>query len=88
MIYDNESEFTGFKFQEMCSGYGVKLQPTTVTNLRSNSVVEMIHLTMRDMIRATVFEGKDWPQKLDVALQSVDWDICSTISTMSGYTPR
>ena len=56
-----------------------------VKNPKSNSVIERIHLTTGDMLRTTIFEGKNWPQELDVALQLVAWKIRSTINTMSGY---
>ena len=86
VIHDNGFEFTGYEFQEMCSSYGVKLQLKTVTTLRSNSVAERMHLTMGYMLRTTGFEGEEWPQKLNVALKSVAWAICYTISRISGYT--
>ena len=86
-VHDNGNEFTGFEFQEMCSSYGVKAQPTTVKNPRSNSVAERSHLTMGDMLRTMEFNGPTWKLEVNDALQSVAWAIRSTINTMSGYTP-
>ena len=71
----------------MCSSYRVKLQPTTVKSSRSNSVAEIMHLTIGDMLHTMMFEGKYLPQELDGALQLVAWTILSTISKMSGHTP-
>ena len=87
VVHDNGGEFTGFEFQEMCLSYGIQAVPTTVKNPRSNSVAERIHLTMGDMLRTMIFSGEDWEEELQTALQSVAWAICSTVSTISGYTP-
>ena len=69
-VHDNENEFTGFEFQEMCSSYGVKTQPTTVKNPRSNSVAERSQLTMGDMLRTMEFNGPTWKLEVNDALQS------------------
>ena len=68
VIHDNGTEFKGYKFQDMYSSYGVRLQPTTVKNPRSNLVAERIHLTMDDILHASFFEEEEWPQEFDVAL--------------------
>ena len=87
VIHDNGGEFTGFEFQEMMSSYGIKAVPTTVKNPRSNSIAERMHLTMGDMLRTMEFEGPDWKEEIDTALQSVAWAIRSTVSMTTGHTP-
>ena len=60
VIFDNGGESTGREFQELLDSYGIKAIPTTVKNLRANSHVERMHLTMGDILRTKVFEGDDW----------------------------
>ena len=87
VVHDNGGEFTGFEFQEMLSSYGIEAAPTTIKNPRSNSVAERMHLTMGDMLRTMEFEGPDWKEEINTALQSVAWAIRSTVSMTTGFTP-
>ena len=87
VIYDNGGEFTGNEFQELQQSYGITVLPTTVKNPRATSVAERVHLTVTDMLRCTIFEGEDWFTKLNCNPQSVTWDMRSTVSTATHYTP-
>ena len=87
IIYDNEGEFAGFEFQELCSSYGIKFQQTIVKNPRRKSIAEIMHLKMEDTLRTMEFVGTDWFSELDRALRAVVWAIHSTVSAASGYSP-
>ena len=70
---DNGGEFVGREFQELLSSYGIKHEPTTNLNPRSNGVKERMHLTMTDMLRTIKFKVTDakegtWRTEVDAAL--------------------
>ena len=63
VIYDSGGEFAGLEFQELLHSCGIKKKPITVKNPQANSIIENVHLTMADMLRA------ESPFKLDLRNQ-------------------
>ena len=55
MVHDNGNGFTGCELQILTETYGNHPKPTTAKITRSNTIVEIIHLIMVDMLRADNF---------------------------------
>jgi transposase InsO family protein len=50
IIHNNGAELTGAEFQEMLSLYNIEAKLTTGKNPTANSLVEQIHLTLKDQL--------------------------------------
>ena len=59
-VCDNGTEFTDWLFKRLIETYGIDPKPITLKNLRTNSKVEKIHLTMVDILRTASFAGTCW----------------------------
>ena len=53
MVHNNE--FMGYEFLEVLDSYGIKPKQTTVKNPTANAIMEQIHETLGEQLRATVF---------------------------------
>jgi hypothetical protein len=80
VVYGNGNEFVGQEFQEMLESYGIKPVATTVRNLKSNGVIEQVHLTMGDILRTMTFSGNDWFHDMQCTLDAVAWAIRTSIN--------
>lgn len=87
VIYNNGTEFTGHKFQELLDSYGIKPIPTTVRKPKSNGVIERVHLTMGDMLQTMTFSGSDWFTDMQHTLDVVAWAIHTTINPTIKHSP-
>ena len=87
MVHDNGGEFTGCEFQELLHSYGIQPVPTTVKTPTANAEVERIHLTKGDVLRMKVFEGDEWWEELDLALQAIAWAFRTNIPSTLDYSP-
>ena len=54
--YDPGSEFLGGDFQTVLATYGIKGHATTAKNPQANAVIERVHQTIGNCIRALVYE--------------------------------
>jgi len=52
-------------FQELLLSYGIESTPTTVKNPTAQSLVERLHLTMGDQLRATVYSADGWQDDMN-----------------------
>jgi transposase InsO family protein len=66
-VYNQGTEFTGAHFQATLCHHGIQAMPTTVKNPQANAVVECLHQTITNSMRA--------------ALQQLHHQTCSRIST-------
>ena len=57
--------FHGGGFQELLLSYGIESTPTTVKNPTAQSLVERLHLTMGDQLRATVYSADGWQDDMN-----------------------
>ena len=88
VVYDNGSEFVGYKFQELLDNYAILSVSTTVKNPRANSPVERLHLSIEDMLHnSQLFIGERWIIEQKGAIQAVVWAIHSTINSTTNHTP-
>jgi hypothetical protein len=55
--HNNSNKFTKIEFQEMLNSYGIKSKPTMVKHPTENAIVERIHGTLGDQLRATIFDN-------------------------------
>ena len=58
ITHGNEGEFVGEPFQKLFHSHGVKSTPTKVKNPQANAIIELLHLTLADVLRMSVFEGE------------------------------
>ena len=54
VIHDQGSEFTGSVFQELLVRTGIKSTPTTSRNPQGNSVIEVVHKSVGQVLRTLV----------------------------------
>jgi transposase InsO family protein len=78
VVHDNGNEFMGYEFQELLDSYGIEPKPTTVKNPTVNAILERIHGTLGEQLRATVF-GADWSNNVDTLIQACPFALCATI---------
>ena len=64
---------------------GIELKPAIVNNPGNNSNVESIYLIIGYIIRIDNLTGLHWQEEITALLQSVQWDLISTVHTTNGY---
>jgi hypothetical protein len=91
VIFDPGTEFKG-AFKEQLYRYGITPHPSSVKNPQSNAIVERVHQTIGDMLRALVYENP--PEDLlqatkivDDALSKVAYAARSSIHSTLGISP-
>jgi hypothetical protein len=85
--HDNGNAFMGEEFQELLISYGIESKPTTVKNPTAQSLVEWLHLTMGDQLRATVYSSDGWQDDVNTLIQAVAWALRTTVPSNSPYSP-
>ena len=76
----------GCEFQELLDSYGIEAKPTTVKNPSVNAIVERIHGTLGEQLRATVF-GADWSNDIDTLIQACAYALRATLLARGTYSP-
>ena len=90
--HDQGGEFIGPEFQRLLYDAGIISAPSTARNPQSNAVVERLHLTMGNSIRAqladanprTLTEAEDLMSKI---LQDTLYSVRANHSEATGYAP-
>ena len=85
--HDNGNEFMGEEFQELLSSYGIKSCPTTVKNPTAQTVVEHLHITIRNQLRTSLYQGDNWEEDIATLIQACAWAIRTTTPSNSALTP-
>ena len=87
VIYDSG----GVEFQELLHSCGIKKKPITVKNPQANSIIENVHLTMADMLRAEspfkLDPRNQWIDEVHMLLQSIAFALRNTISMTIKQSP-
>jgi transposase InsO family protein len=95
-IHDNGPEFVAQEFQDVLRYYGIKDAPTTSKNPQANSIIERVHLTMGNMLRALVLETRNHNQQplpadlndyIDTALSCTKQAINATVHSTTKESP-
>ncbi len=76
----------GCEFQELLDSYGIEAKPTTVKNPTANAIVERIHGTLGEQLRATVFDA-DWSDNVDMLIQACAFALRATSPARGTYSP-
>jgi hypothetical protein len=76
----------GIEFQEMLKSYGVKSKPTTVKNPTANTIIERIHGTLGEQLRATIFDA-DWSPNVDTLIQACAFALHAASPAQGTYSP-
>lgn len=91
--HDNGGEFNGWEFQFLLSRLGIRDVPTTSRNPASNGIVERMHQTVGNHLRAYVNGSKQVNslkkarQLVDEALSDAANNIRTNVHTTTGYSP-
>ena len=91
-IYDAGGEFLGYAFQRVLHNYGIQGHASTVKNPQSNSIVEHVHQTIGNCIRAQIH---DYPvqnmqrarETVDTALATAQYAVRTTIHKTLKLSP-
>ena len=87
VVYDNASEFTT-EFKELLLSYGIQAHPTTIKNPQSNGIVERVHLTIADSLRAMNLSERPYEEtSAHGILQAVAWALRTTYHTSLRTSP-
>ena len=86
VIHDNGKEFMGCEFLELLASYGIESKPTTVKNPTANAVVERIHGTLGEQLRAAVFTT-DWSDDVDTLIQACAFALRAASPARGTYSP-
>jgi transposase InsO family protein len=83
-IYDQGTEFTGANFQATLCCHGIQAKPTTVKNPQANAVVEHLHQTITNSMRAALTASPPDTQQdinfiVDTILQNAAYAIRAVI---------
>lgn len=70
----------------MLESYGITSKPTTVKNPTANAVVERIHGTLGEQLRATIF-GADWSDDVDTLIQACAYALRAASPARGTYSP-
>ena len=76
-IYDQGTEFTGYRFQQMLEQNGIQRRPITTKNPQANSICERMHQTIGNSLRA--MSSMNPPQNVETANQMMDTAIANCI---------
>jgi transposase InsO family protein len=86
VVHNNGNEFMGYEFQELLDIYGIKPKPMMVKNPTANAIMEQIHGTLGEQLRATVF-GADWSDNVDTLIQACTFALRVTSPARGTYSP-
>jgi hypothetical protein len=88
LIYDNGSEFR-LHFEYLCESYGIMRKPTTVKNPQANSILELVHQVLGQMLRTAELDMANsvTPNDVNVFLDNAAWAICSTCHMVLKASP-
>ena len=75
----------GIEFQELLLSYGIKPKPTTVKNPQANAVMERIFGTLKEQLRATIFET-NWSEDIDTLIQACAFALRVTTPAHGPYS--
>ncbi|MDY6959585.1 MAG: integrase [Halobacteriota archaeon] len=90
ITFDNGGEFKGSEFQELIQQeYGIKARPTTARNPQANSVLERVHQTLGNMVRACNIGEMDYDEEdpWTGIFSAAAWAIRSTYHTTLDASP-
>jgi transposase InsO family protein len=79
-IHDNGGEFTGFAFQQLLEGLGIKDVPTTSRNPTANAICERMHQTVGNILRTTIYTNP--PNTVTQARNLVDDALATAMHAM------
>jgi hypothetical protein len=82
-------ENTKYVFEELLNNYGIKKKNSNPFNPQSNGIIERVHLTLNDSLRAAEIDGGEMDKKYPWGpfLSSTAYAIRSTFHTTLKSTP-
>jgi len=87
VVFDNGNEFT-LEFHELLRSYGIQAKATSVKNPQSNAIVERIHLTIGDSLRAMDLSNRAFDDNtVHGTLQAIAWALRTTYHTSLRTSP-
>ena len=87
VVFDNGTEFTS-EFHELLDSYGIQGKATSVKNPQSNALIERVHLTIGDSLRAMNLASRPFDDSsIHGILQSIAWGLRTTYHTSLRTSP-
>lgn len=87
VVFDNGTEFTS-EFHELLESYGIQPKSTTIKNPQTNAVVERVHQTIGDSLRAMNLATRPVDtSSIHGILQSIAWGLRTTFHTALRTSP-
>jgi len=87
VVFDNGTEFSS-KFYELLQSYGIQPKATTIKNPQSNAIVEHVHLTISNSLRAMTLSQRAFDDTtIHGILQSIAWALRTTLHTSLRTSP-
>jgi len=87
VVFDNGTEFTS-EFHELLDSYGIQPKATSIKNPQSNAIVERVHLTIGDSLRAMDLSSRPFDDtSIHGILQSAAWALRTTYHTSLRTSP-
>ena len=87
VIFDAGSEFDNVHFQGLLTLWHVKPEPITVKNPRANAIVETMHRTLGNMIRAQLYKLHPRDDPIYDLCAAAAYGIRSTVHGVNGFSP-
>jgi len=87
VVFDNGTEFSS-EFHELLLSYGIQPKSTTIKNPQSNAIVERVHLTISNSLRAMNLTNRAFDDTtVHGVLQSIAWSLRTTVYTSLRTSP-
>ena len=87
VVFDNGIEFSS-EFHELLDSYGIKVKATTIKNPQSNAMIERVHLTIGDSLRAMNLSERKYDEtSAHGILQAIAWGLRTTYHTSLRTSP-
>jgi len=87
VVFDNGTEFSS-EFYELLQSYGIQPKSTTIKNPQSNAIVERVHLTISNSLRAMDLSNRSFDDTtVHGVLQSIAWALRTTFHTSLRASP-
>jgi hypothetical protein len=87
--FDNGGEYKNV-FEELVNNYGIKKNNSNPFNTQSNRIIERVHLTLNDALRAAEIDGREMDEKdpwgpfLSSAVYAIRSTLHTTIKATAG----
>ena len=87
IIFDQGSEFDNQYMRRLCKKWNIKPEPITAKNPRANSIVERLHFTMGNKLRAQLASDHKHHDPIKEVLAAATYGVRAAVHSVTGFTP-